>query len=175
MSIDERTKSRTIIQNVRGADLPPDWAQKAGILPDQEVDIVIQDRKVALQQLKKQMAQMGEEAKRNGLTEEKLQELLEENGDELLRDMYQAWKDKLIERQKIRTEWQDTKDLVDEAIAEAKQEPRPPVEEDLAALDRFARKLATSAKELNITTEEDVVQLIKEQRRRRRDAFSSSF
>jgi hypothetical protein len=78
MSIEERTKSRTIIQNVRGADLPPAWAQQAGILPDQEVDIVIQDRKAALQQLKKLMAQMGEEAKRNGLTEEKLQELLEE-------------------------------------------------------------------------------------------------
>jgi hypothetical protein len=82
MSSKERTQTRKTIRNVRGADLPPAWAQQAGILPDQEVDIVIQDRKAAIQRLEKLMDKMGEEAQRQGLTEKKLQELLQQIDDE---------------------------------------------------------------------------------------------
>jgi hypothetical protein len=86
MKTKERTQQRVTIPNVRGRDLPAEWARQAGVLPDQEVDIVIQDRKAAWRRLKVLMDGMGEEAARKGLTEEKLEKILEEIDDERRRE-----------------------------------------------------------------------------------------
>jgi hypothetical protein len=64
----------------------------------------------------------------------------------------------------------DIGELVSKAIAQAKQESRSSVEEDLTESKRFALKGEVKAEELNITTDEDVVTLIKQERRRRRAA-----
>ena len=82
MTMKEGVLQRTTIRNVQGKDLPSDWAQLAGVAPDQEVDIVIQDRKAAMRRLEKLMEELGKEAAHNGLTEEKLEELLNEIEDE---------------------------------------------------------------------------------------------
>lgn len=82
MEAKEHTVQRTTIRNVRGSELPPDWAQQAGVSPEQEVDIVIQDRKAAMRQLTDLMDRMGKEAAHRGLTEEKLNDILNEIDDE---------------------------------------------------------------------------------------------
>ena len=67
----------TTIEQVRGRDLPSDWARQAGVSGDEVVEVVIRPpRTQRLEQLFNLMDRMGEEAKRRGLTEEKLQDLL---------------------------------------------------------------------------------------------------
>ena len=63
---------RITITNVRGADLPADWAKQAGVDPDQEIDVVIQDRQAATRRLTRLLDVLGAEAEVNGLTEELL-------------------------------------------------------------------------------------------------------
>ena len=82
MATKERTRGRTTITNVRGSDLPAAWAARAGVRPDQEVDVVIQDRHTAMRRLSKLMDELGAEAQAKGLTEETLDALLNDIADE---------------------------------------------------------------------------------------------
>lgn len=70
----------TTIERVRGCELPPEWAERAGIDADDFVDVVIQPpREQRLKALLSLMDQVAEEAERRGLTEEKLEELLKDD------------------------------------------------------------------------------------------------
>lgn len=69
----------TLREEVKGKDLPKEWRDKANVSPDEIVEIVIQPpRSEQLKKLFGLMDSMSDEAKRNGLTEEKLAELLSE-------------------------------------------------------------------------------------------------
>jgi len=80
--METKTQTRTTITNVRGSELPAAWAERAGVRPDQEVDVVIQDRGAAMRRLTKLMDELGAQAQANGLTEEGLDALLKEIEDE---------------------------------------------------------------------------------------------
>ena len=41
METKEKTRQQTIIRNVRGSELPPAWAQQAGVDADTVVDVTI--------------------------------------------------------------------------------------------------------------------------------------
>ena len=82
MATKASTIQRTTIANVRGSELPAAWAERAGVHPDQEIDVVIQDRKAAMRRLSKLMDELGSEAEASGLTEEGLDALLKEIKDE---------------------------------------------------------------------------------------------
>lgn len=70
----------TTIEQVRGRDLPPLWAEEAGVGADELVDVLIRPpREQRLKRLFDLMDRMGEEARQRGLTEEKLQVLLEDD------------------------------------------------------------------------------------------------
>lgn len=70
----------TTIEQVRGRDLPPPWAEEAGVGADELVDVLIRPpREQRLKRLFDLMDRMGEEARQRGLTEEKLQVLLEDD------------------------------------------------------------------------------------------------
>ena len=70
----------TTIEQVRGRDLPPLWAEEAGVDADELVDVLIRPpREQRLKRLFDLMDRMGEEARQRGLTEEKLQVLLEDD------------------------------------------------------------------------------------------------
>ena len=69
----------TVIDHVKGKELPPAWAEQAGVGPEDEVEITIQSpREARLQQLFEIMDRAGAEAQRKGLTDEKLEELLKD-------------------------------------------------------------------------------------------------
>ena len=70
----------TTIEQVRGCELPSEWAERAGIDADDFVDVVIRPpREQRLKVLFSLMDQVAEEAERRGLTEEKLEELLKDD------------------------------------------------------------------------------------------------
>ena len=70
----------TTIEQVKGRDLPLAWAEQAGVGADEVVDVLIRlPREQRLKWLFDLMDRMGEEAKQRGLTEEKLQALLEDD------------------------------------------------------------------------------------------------
>lgn len=76
-----RTKDvkTTQISRVRGRDLPPAWAKRANVEPDEVVQVIIgSSQRTAAKELLGIMDQMAEEAERRGLTEEKLAELLKD-------------------------------------------------------------------------------------------------
>ena len=74
-----RTKSTTIEQ-VRGRELPPEWAERAGIAADELVDVTIQPpRQQRLQALFSLMDRAAEDAEKRGLTEETLADLLKDD------------------------------------------------------------------------------------------------
>ena len=69
----------TVIEKITGKDLPQEWAEKAGVQPDEEVEITIQpSRGQRLQTLIEIMDRAGVEAESRGLTDEKLAELLKD-------------------------------------------------------------------------------------------------
>jgi len=69
----------TLIEKIRGKDLPPEWAEKADVQPEEEVQVLIgPGRRAAAKALLRSMERLGTEAKRQGLTEAKLAELLQD-------------------------------------------------------------------------------------------------
>lgn len=67
----------TIIDDIKGSELPRQWAERASVRPDDAVQITIgPSRDEAAKELLSIMDQMGVEADRRGLTDEKLAELL---------------------------------------------------------------------------------------------------
>ena len=77
MATKEQTRSRITITNVRESELPA-----AGVRPDQEAHVVIQDRQAAMRRLTRVMDELSAQAQANGLTEETLDALLKEIKDE---------------------------------------------------------------------------------------------
>ena len=74
-----RTKTTTI-ERVRGRDLPPEWAKRAGVDPDELLQVIIgPSREQAVEELIGLMDEIGEEAQRRRLTEEKLKALLKDD------------------------------------------------------------------------------------------------
>jgi hypothetical protein len=75
------TKVKTIIINkVKGKDLPKEWAERAEVCPEDTVEVTIQpSRDERLRELFAAMDRVGEEAERQGLTDEKLAELLKDS------------------------------------------------------------------------------------------------
>ena len=70
---------KTIIIDLKGYQLPSEWAEKAGVLPDQAVEVTIQPpREKPLKRLFMIMDEASQEAEAEGLTEEKLAELLDD-------------------------------------------------------------------------------------------------
>ena len=68
------------IDKVKGWELPKAWADEAEVLPEEEVQITIgPTRGEAAKELVRIMDRMGEEARRNGLTEKKLTKLLQDD------------------------------------------------------------------------------------------------
>ena len=68
------------IDKVKGYDLPKAWAREAEVRPEEEVQITIgPTREEAAKELVRIMDRMGKEARKNGLTEEKLTKLLQDD------------------------------------------------------------------------------------------------
>lgn len=73
------TMKTTVLDNIKGSELPPLWAKRAAVRADDEVQITIgPSRDVAGSELLRIMDEMGAEADRRGLTDEKLAELLQD-------------------------------------------------------------------------------------------------
>jgi hypothetical protein len=72
------TKVKTItIERVCGRELPPEWAKKAGVAPDDRVQVIIgPSREQAAEELMALVDRMGKEAQEKGLGEETLDALL---------------------------------------------------------------------------------------------------
>lgn len=69
----------TVIEKVTGKELPPAWARRAEVLPDEIVEVTIQPpRSVRLLALFEVMDRAGVAAQKKGLTDEKLAQLLED-------------------------------------------------------------------------------------------------
>lgn len=69
----------TVIEKVTGKDLPPAWARRAEVLPDEIVEVTIQPPRAGrLRALFEIMDQAGEAAQKKGLTDKKLTQLLED-------------------------------------------------------------------------------------------------
>ena len=67
----------TVLDNIKGSELPRQWAERAAVRPDDAVQITIgPSRDEAAKELLRIMDQMGTEADRRGLTDEKLAALL---------------------------------------------------------------------------------------------------
>ena len=74
---------QTTIEQVSGRELPKAWAQRAQVQPDDMVQITIApDRDEASKKLIALMDNMGTQAEKNGLTEEKLNQILNEIDEE---------------------------------------------------------------------------------------------
>lgn len=70
---------KTLTQEVPGRDLPEDWRKMAEIGPDDYVTVIIQPGRDALTGKLLEIAERAsDEARKNGLTDEKLTELLNE-------------------------------------------------------------------------------------------------
>ena len=77
------TSKQTTIERVSGRELPKAWAQRAQVQPDDMVQITIApDRNESAKNLKMIMDEAAAQAKRNGLTEEKLNQILNEIDEE---------------------------------------------------------------------------------------------
>ncbi len=71
---------QTLQENVKGKDLPDEWRQKAQVLPDEVVTVTIQPSTEALTKRLLEIAEtVSVEAEQNGLTEERLNMLLNED------------------------------------------------------------------------------------------------
>lgn len=67
------------IDNIRGDQLPQEWAKQAEISPDEIVAITIgPPRKQQVEKLLELINKIGQDAKKKGLTEQKLSQLLNE-------------------------------------------------------------------------------------------------
>ncbi|MBF0369414.1 MAG: hypothetical protein HQL52_08170 [Magnetococcales bacterium] len=67
---------------VASAELPSEWAKQLGTQSDDRFSVTLQseeDRQVQVQMIRKVMDQLAEEAERNGMTPEDLEEILGED------------------------------------------------------------------------------------------------
>lgn len=79
MSAPPKTTTLTI-EKVRGRDLPPEWARRAGIGDDDLVDVTLgPPREQRVKALLEFMDQAADEARRKGLDDERLAELLRDD------------------------------------------------------------------------------------------------
>lgn len=63
-----------------GEQLPPEWAERAGVAPDEAVQVIIGPcREMAVRMLIAQMEDMSRESQEKGLTEEGLAELVKDD------------------------------------------------------------------------------------------------
>ena len=77
------TSKQTTIERVSGRELPKAWAQRAQVQPDDMVQItIVPHRDEASKKLIALMDKMGAQAAKNGLTEEKLNQILNEIDEE---------------------------------------------------------------------------------------------
>lgn len=70
----------TVISDVKGGDLPREWATKAGLGPNDRVDVVIRPTRAELvDRLVRLSQRIGAKPQNQALTEEKLAELLRDD------------------------------------------------------------------------------------------------
>ena len=75
------------IEDIRGRQLPKEWAERAGIGPDDVVSVTIgPSREEALSQLRAVMDKIGQDAAARGLTPEKLREIVPDFPPELAKE-----------------------------------------------------------------------------------------
>ena len=71
--------SNIILEEVKGSDLPKQWAEKLGAQPDERFTVTIQseeDRRAAARELDRLMDAIGREAQEAGLTPDVLGDIL---------------------------------------------------------------------------------------------------
>jgi hypothetical protein len=73
----------TILDNVKGSDLPKTWAEKINILPNKIYTVIIQPQEER-QSLQKIMSQVSKNAKARGMTPDILENILGEKIKHLL-------------------------------------------------------------------------------------------
>ena len=77
------TKQRTdtpVKLNIKGVDMPANWAQQAGVGEDEQVEIIIRpDRKAAAKRMLESARRMRRQAKQKGLTQEKLNAIVNDD------------------------------------------------------------------------------------------------
>ena len=70
----------TVISDVKGGDMPREWATKAGIGPNDRVDVVIRPTRAELvDRLVRLSQRIGAKPQNQALTDEKLAELLRDD------------------------------------------------------------------------------------------------
>jgi len=67
----------TILDNIRGSDLPKVWADKTNIIPDKTYTVIIQPQEER-QSLEKIMSKISRNAKARGITPDILEDILGE-------------------------------------------------------------------------------------------------
>jgi len=67
----------TILNNIKGSDLPRIWADKINIIPDKTYTVIIQPQEER-QSLEKIMSQISRNAKARGMTPDILEDILGE-------------------------------------------------------------------------------------------------
>jgi len=73
----------TILDNVKGSDLPKVWADKANIVPDKIYTVIIQPQEER-ESLQKIMSRISRDAKKRGMTPDVLEDILGENVEPIL-------------------------------------------------------------------------------------------
>ena len=68
----------TIIDNVKGSEIPKTWSDKITILPNKTYTVIIQPQEES-QSLQKTMSQISRNAKARGMTPDILEKILGEN------------------------------------------------------------------------------------------------
>jgi hypothetical protein len=66
-----------VLDNIRGSELPSDWAKKIQAIPDEKYTITIRPQRES-RTLKQVMSELSRKARARGLTPEKLEEILGE-------------------------------------------------------------------------------------------------
>ena len=75
----------TILDNVKGSDLPKIWADKIDIIPDKTYTVIIQPQEER-QSLKKIMSKISRSAKTRGMTPDILEDILGEKIKHILQE-----------------------------------------------------------------------------------------
>ena len=80
----EKQKMPTnVLNNIKGRELPKDWAEKIKAVPDESYTVTIRPQKES-KTLKQVMSELSRKAQARGLTPEKLEEILGEKVTHIL-------------------------------------------------------------------------------------------
>ena len=73
----------TVLENIKGRELPKDWAERINAIPDESYTVTIRPQRES-KSFNQVMSELSRKAKARGLTPEKLEEILGEKVTHIL-------------------------------------------------------------------------------------------